>query len=224
MNSLEKSIGYSFKNTKLLEQAVTHRSYAHDHGTESYERLEFLGDSILGWVTADFLFREHADLSEGKMTRLRAEHVSEQALYPVAVKLGIGNYLRLSRGEELSGGRERVSILADTVEAVIAAIYLDGGIEAAKRFIFEYVIDQAAFEAAESHTDYKSELQELVQRDAGGTIEYILVSQSGPDHDKRFVFSVSVNGEQLGTGEGRSKKEAEQFAAEKALEVLKNER
>ena len=224
MNSLEKTIGYCFKNIKLLEQAVTHRSSAHDPGTERYERLEFLGDSILGWVTADFLFREHTDLSEGKMTRLRAEHVSEQALYPVAVKLGIGKHLRLSRGEELSGGRERVSILADTVEAVIAAIYLDGGIEAARRFIFEYVIDPAAFEAVESHTDYKSELQELVQRDAGGTIEYILVSQSGPDHDKRFVFSVSVNGDQLGTGEGRSKKEAEQIAAEKALEVLKNER
>ena len=224
MNSLEKTIGYSFKNIKLLEQAVTHRSYAHDHGIESYERLEFLGDSILGWVTADYLFREHTDLTEGKMTKLRAEHVSEQALYPVAVRLGIGKHLRLSRGEELSGGRDRVSILADTVEAMIAAIYLDGGIEAAKRFIFGFVIDPAAFEAVESHTDYKSELQELVQRDAGGTIEYILVSQSGPDHDKRFVFSVSVNGEQLGTGEGRSKKEAEQFAAEKALEVLKNER
>ena len=221
MNSLEKAIGYSFKNRELLEQALTHSSYANERDTVSYERLEFLGDSILGWIAADHLYRNTVNMSEGKMTRLRAEHVCEQALYPVAVKLGIGEHLRLSKGEELSGGRSRVSILADTVEALIAAIYLDGGLEAARKFVFDHVLDIADLTGDVSHTDYKSELQELVQKDAGGTVEYSLVSQSGPDHDKRFVFSVAVNGKPLGSGEGRSKKEAEQAAAEKALDALK---
>ena len=130
--------------------------------------------------------------------------------------------IRLSKGEECSGGRKRVSILADTVEALIAAIYLDGGIEAAKRFVFDHVLDISEINSEESHNDSKSELQELVQKDAGSVIEYTLVSQSGPDHDKRFVFSVSVNGSPLGIGEGKSKKEAEQAAAEKALEILRS--
>lgn len=221
MNSIEKAIGYTFRNRKLLEQALTHSSYANDRNAESYERLEFLGDSILGWVTADWLYRSTGNMPEGKMTRLRAEHVSEQALYPVAVRLGIGPHLKLSRGEELSGGRGRISILADTVESLIAAIYLDGGIDAARKFIFDYVLDTSSLNSDECRGDYKSELQELVQKDVDGSIEYNLVSQSGPDHDKRFVFSVTVNGNVLGTGEGRSKKEAEQSAAEKALQALK---
>ncbi len=221
MNSLEKAIGYSFKNRELLEQALTHSSYANDRNTVSYERLEFLGDSLLGYITADYLYRNTVNLSEGKMTRLRADHVSEQALYPVALRLDVGPYMRLSKGEEISGGRNRVSILADMIEAIIAAIYLDGGLEEAKKFVFDHVLDVSALKIEGSHTDYKSELQELVQKDAGGYVEYSLVSQSGPDHDKRFVFSVTVNGKVLGEGEGRSKKEAEQAAAEKALKELK---
>ena len=221
MNSLETAIGYCFKNKKLLHKALTHSSYANEHGVESYERLEFLGDSILGWITADYLYTNYKDMPEGKMTKLRAEHVSEQALYPVAVRLGIGNHLRLSRGEELSGGRNTVSILADTIEALIAAIYLDSGIDAAKKFIFENVFDSFEVEAGGQHNDFKSELQELIQKDAGSAIEYAMLSQSGPDHDKRFVFSVSVNGKVLGTGEGKTKKEAEQAAAQMALEVLR---
>ncbi len=221
MNSLEKAIGYKFINRKLLDNALTHSSFANEHGTESYERLEFLGDSILGWITADYLYNTYMDMPEGKMTRLRAEHVSEHALYPVALRLGIGDHLRLSKGEECSGGRNRVSILADTVEALIAAIYLDGGIEAAKRFVFGHVLDISDMNAGESHNDFKSELQELVQKKAGSAIEYTMLSQSGPDHDKRFVFSVSVNGSVVGTGEGKSKKEAEQAAAEKALETIR---
>ena len=221
MNSLEKAIGYSFKNRELLEQALTHSSYANDRNTVSYERLEFLGDSLLGYITADYLYRNTVNLSEGKMTRLRADHVSEQALYPVALTLDVGPYMRLSKGEEISGGRNRVSILADMIEAIIAAIYLDGGLEEAKKFVFDHVLDVSALKIEGSHTDYKSELQELVQKDAGGYVEYSLVSQSGPDHDKRFVFSVTVNGKVLGEGEGRSKKEAEQAAAEKALKELK---
>ena len=221
MNSLEKAIGYSFKNRELLEQALTHSSYANDRNTVSYERLEFLGDSLLGYITADYLYRNTVNLSEGKMTRLRADHVSEQALYHVALRLDVGPYMRLSKGEEISGGRNRVSILADMIEAIIAAIYLDGGLEEAKKFVFDHVLDVSALKIEGSHTDYKSELQELVQKDAGGYVEYSLVSQSGPDHDKRFVFSVTVNGKVLGEGEGRSKKEAEQAAAEKALKELK---
>ena len=222
MNSLETAIGYCFKNKKLLHTALTHSSFANEHGVESYERLEFLGDSILGWIAADYLYTNYKDMPEGKMTKLRAEHVSEQALYPVAVRLEIGNHLRLSRGEELSGGRNTVSILADTIEALIAAIYLDSGIDAAKKFIFENVFDSFDVDAGCRHNDFKSELQELVQKNAGSTIEYVLLSQSGPDHDKHFVFSVSVNGNVLGTGEGKSKKEAEQAAAQKALEVLQS--
>ncbi|MCR4607349.1 MAG: ribonuclease III [Oscillospiraceae bacterium] len=221
MNSIEKAIGYTFRDRRLLDQALTHSSYAHDRNTESYERLEFLGDSILGWVTADWLYRNTGNMPEGKMTRLRAEHVSEHALYPVAVRLGIGPHLKLSKGEELSGGRSRISILADTIESIIAAIYLDGGIDAARKFIFDNVLDITELNGDEAYNDYKSELQELVQKDADGSVEYNLVSQSGPDHDKRFVFSVSVNGSVMGTGEGRSKKEAEQSAAEEALKTLK---
>ena len=222
MNSLETAIGYCFRNKKLLHTALTHSSFANEHGVESYERLEFLGDSILGWITADFLYTTYKYMPEGKMTKLRAEHVSEQALYPVAVRLGIGNHLRLSRGEEFSGGRNRISILADTIEALIAAIYLDSGIDAAKKFIFENVFDSFDADAGGQHNDFKSELQELVQKDVGSAIEYELLSQSGPDHDKHFVFSVSVNGKVLGTGEGKSKMEAEQAAAQKALEVLQS--
>lgn len=221
MINLEDSIGYRFHNRKLLEQALTHSSYANEHFTASYERLEFLGDSILGLVTAESLFRDEGNLSEGKMTRLRAEYVSEQALYPVAVKLGIGSHLKLSKGEEASGGRKRISILADTIEALIAAIYLDGGIEAAKKFIYDHVFDGSGMIKEKIHNDFKSELQELVQKDAGGCIEYTLLSEIGPDHDKRFVFSVTVNGSTLGQGEGKSKKEAEQAAAAAALKVLK---
>ena len=222
MNSLETAIGYCFKNKKLLHTALTHSSFANEHGVESYERLEFLGDSILGWIAADYLYTNYKDMPEGKMTKLRAEHVSEQALYPVAVRLGIGNHLRLSRGEELSGGRNTVSILADTIEALIAAIYLDSGVDAAKKFIFENVLDSFEVDAGGRHNDFKSELQELVQKNAGSTIEYALLSQSGPDHDKHFVFSVSVNGNVLGTGDGKSKKEAEQAAAQMALEALRS--
>lgn len=221
MNSIEKTIGYNFRNKRLLEQALTHSSYANERHIDSYERLEFLGDSILGWLTAEFLYNNTGNMPEGKMTRLRAEHVCEQALYPVALRLGFGRHLKLSKGEELSGGRNRVSILADTVEAVIAAVYLDGGAEAAKKFVFEHVLNTSELAAEETHSDYKSELQELVQREADGSIEYSMISQSGPDHDKRFVFQVEVNGTVMGSGEGRSKKEAEQAAAEEALKKLK---
>ncbi|MBO6013976.1 MAG: ribonuclease III [Oscillospiraceae bacterium] len=221
MNKIEKIIGYEFKNKTLLDQAFTHSSYAHENNTESYERLEFLGDSVLGFVTAGFLFDARPVLSEGTMSRTRSELVCEQALYQVAHRLGFGELLLLSRGEELSGGRTRVSILADSVEALIAAIYLDGGIKNAKAFIFRFVLPETVDLHEGRPYDYKSALQELVQKNAESRIEYRLVKETGPDHDKRFIFSVLVNGTLYGEGEGRTKKEAEQNAAAAALKSIK---
>ena len=221
MNRLEKIIGYEFENKALLEQAFTHSSFAHDRNTESYERLEFLGDAVLGFVTAGFLFSREPGLAEGIMSRTRSELVCEQSLYQVASRLGFGEYLRLSRGEELSGGRERVSILADSVEALIAAIYLDSGLEKAREFIFRFVLPETIDLHEGRPYDYKSTLQELVQKNADSRIEYRLVKETGPDHDKRFVFCVLINGTVFGEGEGRTKKDAEQKAAAAALENLK---
>ncbi|MBR5344090.1 MAG: ribonuclease III [Oscillospiraceae bacterium] len=225
MRNLEEKLGYSFKNLSLLETALTHSSYAnekHAPGVESYERLEFLGDSILGLVTADFLYQHEPRLPEGRMTRLRAELVCEASLYQVALSLGLGDCMRLGRGEEHSGGRERPSILADMVEAIIAAMYLDGGLDAARRFILGQVLNEVQIGEAHQTVDYKTELQELVQQKPGRVISYEMTGESGPDHDKRFYFRVSVDGRAVGEGEGRTKKEAEQMAASRALEALRS--
>lgn len=223
MEKLEEKIGYRFHDRELLLTALTHSSYANErHGAaESYERLEFLGDSILGLTTADFLYRQSPSLPEGQMTRLRAELVCENSLHKIALELGLGAYMRLGRGEELTGGRERPSILADMVESIIAAIYLDSGLGEAQRFIRERVLRDVQLGEAHRFSDYKTELQELVQRRSDGHIEYEMIGQSGPDHDKRFTFRVSVNGANAGEGTGRTKKEAEQMAARMALEALK---
>ena len=224
MQKLEERIGYRFKDKNLLLTALTHSSYANEHaarGCESYERLEFLGDSILGAVTANFLYRHEPRLPEGRMTRLRAELVCEAALHKVALSLGLGGYMRLGKGEENTGGRERTSILADMVEAIIAALYLDSGIDEARRFVMERVLADAVITEDHRSADYKTELQELVQQKPNRHISYELVGESGPDHNKRFVFSVSINGMVAGEGEGRTKKEAEQMAARMALEALR---
>ena len=223
MKKLEKKIGYSFKDPKLLITALTHSSYANEkHGdSESYERLEFLGDSILGLVTARFLFSHEPKLPEGRMTRLRAELVCEASLHKVAAELSLGDYMRLGRGEERSGGRERPSIMADMVEAIIAALYLDSGMEQAETFIMEKILSGAEIGEAHHWADYKTELQELVQRKRGQRLCYEMIGESGPDHNKTFTFRVSVNGEPAGEGSGKTKKEAEQMAARKALEALK---
>ena len=223
MDKLEEKIGYAFQNRDLLRTALTHSSYAnekHADGLPCYERLEFLGDSILGLVTADLLYHHEPPLPEGSMTRLRAELVCEQALHKVALELGIAPYMRLGRGEEHTGGRERASVLADMVESIIAALYLDSGLGEARRFILEKVLKDA--ESSETHRskDYKTELQELVQRQPHQQIHYELIGESGPDHNKTFSFRVSINGVPAGEGSGRSKKEAEQMAACKALEAL----
>lgn len=224
MTALEERLGHSFRNRALLETAVTHSSYANENrasGIVCNERLEFLGDSILGVTVADFLYRHFPDMPEGRMTRLRAELVCEQSLHRVALELHLGDYLRLGKGEEHNGGRERASILSDAVEAVIAAMYLDAGMETAAGFIHRCLLDDVRTIETPSFTDYKTALQELVQRQSGQVLSYELVGEEGPDHAKTFRMQVRLNGEPVGLGTGRTKKEAEQTAAASALEALR---
>ena len=224
MDKLEAKIGYRFHNRELLRTALTHSSYAnerHEGSCQSYERLEFLGDSILGLTAAEFLFQHQPPLPEGRMTRLRAELVCEASLHQVALKLELGRYMRLGRGEENTGGRQRPSILADMVEAIIAAMYLDSGMEQCRRFVHEMILKDAEISDAHRTADYKTQLQELVQRKSDQHISYTMTGESGPDHNKSFAFSVAINGVVAGEGTGRSKKEAEQMAARQALEALR---
>ena len=224
MQKLENRIGYKFKDRELLVTALTHSSYANEkHGEqcESYERLEFLGDSILGQVSADYLYHQQPPLPEGRMTRLRAELVCEGSLHKVALELGLGEYMRLGKGEERTGGRDRPSIMADMVEAIIAAMYLDSGLKEARRFIMDMILSSAEIGESHQYADYKTELQELVQRKNNQRISYEMTGQSGPDHDKVFTFQVAVNGVCAGEGSGKTKKEAEQMAACRALEALR---
>ena len=221
MEKLEQRLGYTFRDRALLEKALTHSSYANENrgrGLESNERLEFLGDSVLGMVTADFLFRTKPNLPEGDLTRTRAALVCEGSLVLVARELGLGRCLKLGRGEDAGGGRERPSIQADAVEAVIAAIYLDGGIGSARKLIQRFILDRGDVVAVSR--DHKTALQELVQRESGQVLEYRLLGATGPDHAKVFRVEVDLNGEAVGAGEGRSKKEAEQNAARAAIEKL----
>ena len=226
MKTLEEKLGYTFRDRRLLEAALYHSSYANEHrgsGIQSNERLEFLGDSVLGMVTADYLYRKHPHLPEGDLTRIRAALVCEESLHEVAQSLELGSYLKLGRGEESGGGRRRPSILADATESVFAAVYLDGGVEEARRIIHRVLLDREREEVVEERRrDFKTELQELVQRTPGHVITYHLVQESGPDHCRVFTMEVRVDGEAVGRGEGRSKKSAEQAAARSALETLKN--
>lgn len=224
MRTLEEKIGYHFKDRRLLKTALTHSSYAneeHPGKPQSYERLEFLGDSVLGLTAAEFLFRQKPELDEGRMTRLRAELVCEANLHKVAEELELAQYMRIGKSELNNGIRGRRSITADMVEAVIAAIYLDGGPEEAKSFIMRRILKDVSVEDSRHPGDYKSELQELVQKKSDQRIEYELAGQSGPDHNKVFTFRVLLNGVVAGEGSGRSKKEAEQMAARMALDGLK---
>lgn len=227
MQELEKKLNYTFRNPALLSEALSHSSYANEHRAShlnSNERLEFLGDSVLGFVTAEFLFTQHPDLPEGDLTRIRAALVCEQSLYEVAKKLGLGRYLKLGRGEEAGGGRERTSILADATEAVFAAVYLDGGIQEASALIHRVLLDVEREEIVEERRrDYKTALQELIQRQADQVLSYRMIGEQGPDHAKIFQAEVLLNGEPLGSGFGRSKKEAEQSAAKAALKTLGGE-
>lgn len=224
MKELETKLGYCFCNRSLLSEALNHSSYANEHraqGMNSNERLEFLGDSVLGFVTAEYLFARHPDLPEGDLTRIRAALVCEQSLHEVAQKLGLGSYLRLGKGEEAGGGRQRTSILADATEAVFAAVYLDGGISAASALIHRVLLDVEREEVVEERRrDYKTQLQERVQRQAGQELTYCMVGEEGPDHAKTFITEVRLNGAAIGRGSGHSKKESEQMAAKAALEKL----
>ncbi|MBE6990808.1 MAG: ribonuclease III [Ruminococcaceae bacterium] len=224
MKTLEERLGYCFRDRQLLEAAMYHSSYANEHrgsGVHSNERMEFLGDAVLGLVTGEYLYREHPDAPEGDLTRIRAALVCEESLYEVAQSLGLGKYLKLGRGEESGGGRERPSILADAVESVFAAVYLDGGLEAARALIHRVLLDREQEEAVERRRrDCKTALQELVQQRANQELRYELVGASGPDHAKVFTCRVTLNGREFGRGEGRSKKEAEQAAAGAALAYL----
>ena len=210
MITLEEKLGYTFQDPSLLENALTHSSRANESRGKlhSNERLEFLGDSILGMVVADHLYRNHPDLPEGDLTRTRAAH-----------ELGLGEYLRLGKGESAGGGRERPSIQADAVEAVLAAIYLDGGIGSARKFIQKYILSREVAGLTKPR-DHKTALQELVQRESGQVLQYRLTGEEGPDHNKRFFVEVILNGRSVGSGSGHSKKEAEQMAAAAAIEAL----
>ena len=221
MEKLEEKLCYTFQNRALLENALTHSSYANENrhtGAQSNERLEFLGDSVLGMVTADYLYRVHPDLPEGDLTRTRAALVCEGSLVEVAQQLNLGSYLKLGQGAAAGGGRERPSIVADAVEAVLAAVYLDGGIGSARKIIQRFILDRE--EEKSGSRDYKTALQELVQRESGQVLKYRLTGEEGPDHDKRFFVEVDLNGTPVGSGKGHSKKEAEQMEAKAAIAKL----
>ena len=218
----EKKIGYTFKDKHLIHQALSHSSYANEnkHPNGSNERLEFLGDSVLSIVVSDYLYKHLTSVAEGDLTKLRASLVCEKSLHVFARQIDLGDYLFLGKGEENTGGRERPSILADAFEAVIAAIYLDGGMEAARKHILRFIPDDLEHEAKKAFSDFKTVLQEVVQKNPEEKVEYVLIGEEGPDHNKRFVVEVMLNSQVIGKGKGRSKKEAEQLAAKEALELM----
>ena len=223
MTELENKIGYTFNNSALLKEALTHSSYANEHKSRHIkynERLEFLGDAVLSIVVSDYIFKHCPELPEGELTKLRASLVCEKTLFEFAKKIELGNYLVLSKGERNNGGAERPSILSDAFEALIAAIYIDGGIEPVSKHILNFVIPAIKNSKKKIVKDYKTTLQEIVQKNPGEKLEYVLVEESGPDHNKHFVVEVHLNSNSIGKGGGRSKKEAEQQAAREALELM----
>lgn len=225
LKELESVINYTFSDTKKLLLALTHSSFANEKkgdGLCSNERLEFLGDAVLNIVTSDFIYRNFPSLPEGELTKTRAAIVCEGSLMKCANRIGLGNYLMLGKGEENTGGRTRTSILSDAFEALIGAIYLDGGLQQASGFIFNIMSELFRdISTNELYKDYKTQFQELVQKKGEQRISYRIVEEKGPDHDKVFVVQVYVGDNALGTGEGKSKKEAEQLAAKAALDNLK---
>jgi len=226
LKSLQNQLDYFFSKPSLLETALTHSSYANENrkgGSVSNERLEFLGDSVLGMAVASLIYNNKPFLSEGRMTKMRAELVCEKSLAGIAKELNLGDYIILGHGEEKGGGRERPSILADAVEAIIAAIYLDGGFEPVFNLVSKY-FKQKTDKFESSVTDFKTELQEVVQEKPGQVLIYHIIDESGPDHLKVFLVEARLDGVRIGSGEGNSKKEAEQAAARSALDGLKGRR
>lgn len=221
-SAIEKNIGYVFKNKSLLKQAMSHSSYVNEikmKGHKSYERLEFLGDAVLELISSEYLYEHYGDMPEGKLTKLRASIVCEYTLSSVSKQLGYGDFVLLSKGEELTGGRNRNSILCDLFESVLGAIYLDGGMEPAKRYVYAFLMTD--IESKQLFYDAKTILQEMVQKNGKGSVTYEILEERGPDHNKCFVTKVLVDGKQLATGEGSSKKNAEQMAAYQAILQLK---
>ena len=221
LNALENKLGYSFRDTELINQALVHSSYANEKGQKnhaSYERLEFLGDAVLQLIISDYLYAKFLDFPEGELTKLRSRIVCESTLVECAKALSLGEYMYFGRGEELTGGRERASILADCFESVVAAIYLDGGMSNARSFVLRNM-DKKIMDAVmgKIFIDYKTRLQEVIQARKITQIRYAVVEEKGPDHNKTFEMNVIVNEKVVGTGTGRSKKEAEQLAAKMAL-------
>ena len=222
IKDLEEALGYRFRNISLLQNAVTHSSYANERWHNSLlsnERLEFLGDSVLGMLVAEYLYRNFPNRPEGELTRMRADMVCEKTLAAAADRIGLGSHVLLGHGEEQTGGRRRSSILADAMESVIAASFLDGGLNAALSIIRRFILVEVPVSSFRNE-DFKTELQELVQKKKDQTLTYTLLSESGPDHDKRFEVELKLNNEAVGRGIGSSKKRAEQMAAKNALEVL----
>lgn len=222
MEVLQQKLDYKFNNIKLLENALTHSSYANEvrNGVKSNERLEFLGDSVLSIIVADYLFKNFKKIPEGELTKLRASLVCEKSLCAFSRELGLGEFLLLGKGEAHNGGRNRDSILADAFEAVLAAMYLDGGIEIARKHVLRFVLPELEHQDDEVFKDYKTALQEIIQRNPEESVTYILVGESGPDHDKVFEVEVHLNSNVIGKGNGKNKKRAEQMAAKQALELM----
>ena len=223
MNELQDKIGYHFNDVSLLKEALTHSSFANEHRAQHIkynERLEFLGDAVLSIVVSDYIFKNCPELPEGELTKLRASLVCEKSLYEFAKRIDLGNYLLLSKGEKNNGGADRPSILSDAFEALIAAIYIDGGMKSASKHILNFVVPEIKNTKKKRINDYKTTLQEIIQKNPGEQLEYVLVDESGPDHNKHFVVEVHLNSNVIGKGGGRSKKEAEQQAAREALELM----
>lgn len=222
MKNFEARIGHKYNNIELLKQALTHSSYANE-GKKNYknnERLEFLGDSVLSIIVAEHLFTHYKHFPEGELTKIRASLVCEKSLFEFAKSISLGEYLLLGKGEENTGGRERPSILADAFEAVIASIYLDAGLEEARKFVLKFVPEHIDLNTVSVLSDYKTALQEIIQKNREEKIEYVLIDEIGPDHNKSFLVQVHLNSNVIGTGKGRSKKQAEQYAAKEALELM----
>jgi ribonuclease-3 len=221
MEEFEKILGYIFTNKNLLKTALTHSSFANESGgkSESYERLEFLGDSVLGMITSEYIFERFPNFPEGDLTQLRSSLVCEKTLKSFSEELKAGDFLFLSKGENKGGGRHKDSILADVFEAIVAAVFLDGGLECAKKIVLHFISKQLA-RCDEPLRDYKTEIQERIQSENLGVASYVVTDEKGPDHNKSFTVELKINEKRVGEGTAKSKKEAEQLAAKEAFNFL----
>ncbi len=220
-SEIEKNLGYTFKDKSLISQALTHSSYANEtkRPRSCNERLEFLGDSVLSIIVSDYIYNNY-EIAEGELTKLRASLVCEEALFDFAKQLCLGDFVKLGKGEQQNGGNRRPSILSDAFEAVLAAIYLDGGIEPAKKLVLHFVTDDLQHRNKITFKDYKTKLQEVIQKNPEERLEYVLVGESGPDHAKQFEIEIRLNSNVIAKGTGKSKKAAEQDAAHGALKLM----